>query len=67
MYQYVLAGDKSVFRGNMKSPSDQMLQDTFHQYIRANLSVLLKQFGVGQWVYILGLYWVCTQIILGLY
>jgi hypothetical protein len=44
MYQYVLAGDKTVFRGMMKSPSDQMLQDTFHWFrvimIRAYLSVL---------------------------
>ncbi len=27
MYQYVLAGDTTVFRGMMKSTSDQMLQD----------------------------------------
>jgi hypothetical protein len=38
MYQYVLAGVTTVFRGMMKSPSDQMLQDAFHWYIRAYLS-----------------------------
>jgi hypothetical protein len=71
MYQYVLAGDKPVFCGKMKSLCDQMLQDTFHRYMRAYLSVLFKKIRcwatVGQWVYILGLYWVCTQYILGLY
>jgi hypothetical protein len=56
MYQYVLAGDKTLFRGMMKSPSDQMLQDTFHRFIRAYLSVQFKKYGVGQCVYILGLY-----------
>ncbi len=30
MYQYVLAGDKTVFRGMLKSPSVQMIQDTFN-------------------------------------
>jgi hypothetical protein len=72
MYQYVLAWDTTVFRGmmNLKSPSAQMLQDTFHCYIRAYLSVLFKNLlshGVDQWVYIIGLYWVCTVYILGLY
>ncbi len=32
--QYVPAAVTTVFRGMMNSPSDQMLQDTFHQYIR---------------------------------
>ncbi len=56
MYRYVLAGDKKVFGGMLKSPSVQMLQDTFHWFIRADLSVLFKKYGVGQCVYILGLY-----------
>jgi hypothetical protein len=63
MYQYVLAGDKTLFCVMMQSLSDQMLQDTFHWCIRA----YLKKYGVGQCVYILDLYQVCTQYILGLY
>ena len=43
MYRYVLAGDKKVFGGMLKSPSVQMLQDTFHLFIRAYLSVLFKK------------------------
>ncbi len=43
MHQDVLAGDKTVFRGMKKSPSDQMLQDTFHQFIRSYLSDLFKK------------------------
>jgi hypothetical protein len=43
MYHYVLTEDKKVFRGMLKSPSVQMLQDTFHRFIRAYLSVLFKK------------------------
>ncbi len=68
MYQYVLAGDTTVFRGMMKSPSDQMLQDTFHWYIRAYLSVLFKKIlcwtvGLYTW-FVLGMYSVHTRSIL---
>ena len=41
--QYVPAGVTTVFRGMMNSPSDQMLQDTFHRYTRAYLSVLFQK------------------------
>ncbi len=70
MDQYVLATgrDTTVFRGMMKSPSDQMLQDTFHWYIRAYLSVLFQKImcwpvGLYTW-FLLGMYKVHTRSIL---
>ena len=43
MYQYVLARNTTVFCGMIKSPCDQMLQDTFQRYTRAHLSVLFRK------------------------
>ena len=43
MYWYVLDRDKQFFCGMPKSPSVQMLQDIFHLFIRAYLSVLFKK------------------------
>ncbi len=68
MCPYVLAWDTTVFRGVMKSPCDQMLQDTFHWYMRAYLSVLFKKilcWPVGLYTWFgLGMYNVHTRSIL---